>query len=193
MDIIRYLKIVRDEEIARRYFVMNSFDGALTILGIIIAVYIAGEQKASLIIISSLGAAVAMAISGIWGAYAIERAERKKSMRELEMHLLTDLDETEIERKLNVTTILVALVDGLSPLLVSLIILSPYFFAQANLMPIEDAFYLSLALITLILFALGMFVGHVAKEDWVRSGINMLLAGCTVGAIVYVLELLRLL
>ena len=193
MDILRYLKIVRDEEIARRYFVMNSFDGALTILGIIIAVYISGEKKASIIIISSLGATVAMAISGIWGAYAIERAERKKSMRELERHLLTDLDETEIERKLNVTTILVALVDGFSPMLVSLIIISPYFLAQAGAMPIESAFYSSLALITAILFILGVFVGHVAKEEWLKSGAKMVFAGLFVGLLVYGLDILRLL
>ena len=147
MNILRYFRIVRDEEIARRYFVMNSFDGALTILGIIIAVFVAGEKRASLIIISSLGAAVAMAISGIWGAYSIEKAERTNSLRELERHLLTDLDETELEKDLNVTTVLIALVDGFSPMLVSLIIISPFFLTQAGVLAIQDAFYISLSLI----------------------------------------------
>lgn len=193
MDILRYLRIVRDEEIARRYFVMNSFDGALTILGIIVALFMSGERRASLIIISSLGAAVAMAISGIWGAYSIEKAERTNSLRELEKHLLRDLDETELERKLNITTILIALVDGLSPMLVSVILVSPFFLAQGGLLSIQKAFYASIGLIVLVLFLLGLFVGHVAKEDGIRSGFSMLFAGIAVGAVVVLLKLLELL
>ena len=154
MDLRRYLKIVKEEEIARRYFVMNSFDGALTILGIVIAVYISGERNTTLIIISSLGAAIAMAVSGIWGAYSIERAERQRSLRELEMHLLSDLDETEIERKVNITTILVALVDGFSPLLVSIVTITPFlaFSGKAGSNPSKACFARSLGSIRIRYF-----------------------------------------
>ena len=38
----RYSEITQVDEIARRYFVMNAFDGCLTILGIIVGAYVAG-------------------------------------------------------------------------------------------------------------------------------------------------------
>lgn len=193
MDYFKELKALKDEEIARRYFVVNSFDGALTILGIVLAIYASGKHDAALIIISSLGAAIAIAISGIWGAYSIERAERLRGMKDLEKHLMADLQETQVEKKVNATTLLVALIDGLSPLLVAIIIISPYFATQAGLLGIETAFYASIGLIALIIFLLGALVGQVAEEDRMRSGIKMLLAGIAVAVVVYFLELLKLL
>lgn len=193
MRLLSYIRILKDEEIARRYFVMNSFDGALTILGIITAMYIVGKHEVSLVVISSLGAAIAMAVSGIWGAYAVERAERLRSLRELERHLLVDLNETEIEKKISVITILVALVDGLSPLLVSLILISPFLISQFGLMNVENAFYFSFILVILILFLLGVFVGKIAKENYLKSGFKMLLAGIVVGIIIYILEFIKIL
>jgi predicted membrane protein (TIGR00267 family) len=193
MDLLKALKELKNEEIARRYFVMNSFDGALTILGIVIAVYISGKHESGLIIISSLGAAVAMAISGIWGAYSIERAERLRVLKELERHLMADLEETEIEKKVNSTTVLVALVDGLSPMLATLLIISPFIASQLGLLEPESAFYYSIAIVVIILFLLGALVGHVAKEDRAKSGAKMVLAGIAVAVVVLLLDLLKLL
>jgi predicted membrane protein (TIGR00267 family) len=193
MDLLKALKELKDEEIARRYFIMNSFDGALTILGIVIAVYISGKHDSGLIIISSLGAAVAMAISGIWGAYSIERAERLRGLKELERHLMADLEETEIKKKVNATTILVALVDGLSPMLATLLIISPFFSSQLGLIGPESAFYYSVAIVVIILFLLGALVGHVAKEDRIKSGAKMVLAGISVAVVVILLDLLKVL
>jgi predicted membrane protein (TIGR00267 family) len=193
MDLLKALKELKNEEIARRYFVMNSFDGALTILGIVIAVYISGKHESGLIIISSLGAAVAMAISGIWGAYSIERAERLRGLRELERHLMADLEETEIEKKVNSTTVLVALVDGLSPMLATLLIISPFIASQLGLVDAQSAFFYSIAIVVIILFFLGALVGHVAKEDRFKSGAKMVLAGIAVAVVVLLLDLLKLL
>ena len=193
MNLLKALKELKNEEIARRYFIMNSFDGALTILGIVIAVYVSGKHDSGLIIISSLGAAVAMAISGIWGAYSIERAERLRVLKELERHLMADLEETEVEKKVNSTTILVALVDGLSPMLATLLIISPFFASQLGLIAAESAFYYSIAIVIIILFLLGALVGHVAKEDRVKSGAKMILAGIAVAVVVFLLDLLKVL
>ena len=193
MDYLKELRALKDEEIARRYFVVNSFDGALAILGVILAIYFSGKHDAALIIISSLGAAIAIAISGVWGAYSIERAERLRAMKELEKHLIADLQETDIEKKVNSTTLMVALIDGLSPLFAALIIITPYFATQAGLLNIETAFYASIGLIALIIFLLGALVGHVAEEDRIKSGAKMLIAGIAVAAIVYLMQLLKLL
>jgi len=193
MNLLKVLKELKNEEIARRYFVMNSFDGALTILGIIIAVYLSGQNNPGVIITSSLGASIAMAVSGIWGAYSIEKAERQRVLKELEKHLMTDLEETEIEKKVNTTTILVALVDGLSPLLVTLIAISPFIASHLGIIGSEGAFYCSLGVIVIVLFFLGTIIGRVAKEDRLKSGINMLFAGISVAVLVCLLDFLKFL
>lgn len=74
--------------IARRYFVMNAFDGVLTALGLIIGTFIlflrdpSGATQAD-IVIPGLATTLAIGISGIMGAFLAETAERKKASLEL--------------------------------------------------------------------------------------------------------------
>jgi len=191
MEIVKYLRILKEEEIARRYFVMNSFDGVLVVLGVVIAMYLAGIDEARLVIVSCLGAAIAMAVSGVWSAYAAERAERTKALRELERHMLKDLEETRIGRKVQMMSFLIALVNGLSPLFISLVLISPFVISQLGFLQLELAFYSSITLVLAVLFLLGVFVGRVGKENLVISGVKMALAGIVVSVIIFCLECLK--
>ncbi len=191
MKITKYFKVLGKEGIARRYFVMNSFDGALTILGVLIGMYLAGIDDARVVIVSCLGAAIAMAVSGVWGAYASERAERMRSLRNLEKYMLRDLGETRIGRRVRMMSFLIALVDGLSPLIVSLILIIPFFLSQTGFYPITYAFYYSMVLVLVILFLLGVFVGKIGNENLIKSGMKMVLAGVLVGFIVILLDSIK--
>ncbi len=51
---------VRVTKIARRYFVMNAFDGALTMLGILVGAYLSGNASTTLVITAGIGASIAM-------------------------------------------------------------------------------------------------------------------------------------
>ena len=77
-----YNRIANISEIARRYFVMNSFEGILTILGILIGTYFAKVQDPRFVISTGIAASIAMAVSGIWGTSLTEEAERTKKMKE---------------------------------------------------------------------------------------------------------------
>ena len=188
MKLSEYYKLIKDEEVARRYFVVNTFDGAMTILGIILAFYISGNRNDAVVITSAVGASIAIAISGIWGAYAIERAERMRSIQELERHLIRELDQTLIERKVNIVTIMVALVDGLSPLVTAMIIISPFLASRAGLVDVESAFFLSIGLVALTLFGLGVIVARIAREELIQSGVKMLFAGVLVSVVTLILD-----
>ncbi|MCK4491402.1 MAG: hypothetical protein KAU03_02180, partial [Candidatus Altiarchaeales archaeon] len=96
MNLQYLINILREEGIARRFFVMNSFDGVLTVLGVITAMYLSGESDSRIILLSCFAPAVALMISGIWSAYAIEKAERALELRRLEGQMLVDLGETAI-------------------------------------------------------------------------------------------------
>ena len=124
------LHVLRARSIARRYLITNGFDGSLTMLGMMTGFYTSGMTELSVAISACLGAAVALFISGLSSAYLSEKAERQKELRELEQALLVDLKESDYGQASRYLPILVALVNGFAPLLLSLVILLPLFFAE---------------------------------------------------------------
>ncbi|PIN99598.1 hypothetical protein COT72_05600 [archaeon CG10_big_fil_rev_8_21_14_0_10_43_11] len=75
------------DPIARRYFVKNTFDGILTVIGILAGFWISGVKQPGIIILGCVGAAIAIAVAGLWGAYFTEKAERLKRFHDLEKEL----------------------------------------------------------------------------------------------------------
>ncbi|RLG70443.1 MAG: hypothetical protein DRO11_06270, partial [Methanobacteriota archaeon] len=82
--------------IGRRYFVTNSFDGILTSLGIVIGSIVVGVDQGGDIIRIGAGAAVGLGLSGVWGVYEVERAERRRELLEIEEAMLADLSDTDL-------------------------------------------------------------------------------------------------
>jgi len=184
MKAIRELyTILVEHEIVRRYIIINTFDGALTILGIVVAVFLSGIKDPKLIIIPSIGASVAMCVSGIWGSYAAERAEIRNKIRSIEAHLMKSLSDTAFSRKRENMAWIIGLVDGIIPLIIALILIAPFFFVNPGYMSMSLAYYSSLALVAVNLFILGMFAGRIAKENMFKQGVVMLLAGVIIGVI----------
>ena len=184
-----YLKVLVEHEIVRRYIIINSFDGALTILGIIMAVFIGGFHDPKLIILPSVGARISMCVSGIWGSYAAERAEIRKKIRQMETHLMHDLTGTEFSRKREEMAWIIGVVDGTIPLILAIILILPFFFVVPGMITISVAYYISLSLIGLNLFVIGLFAGKIAQENMFKQGFIMLLAGVMIGIIFYLLAL----
>jgi len=188
MKISEILEIIKDEGIARRFFVMNSFDGTLTVLGVLIAMYLFDEKNPNFIILSCIAPAVALTISGIWSAYTIERAERKRELGMIEKQMLRSLKETKIGRRLNLLVILDSLINGISPLIVSVFTISPFLFSLTKLISIKMAFYIAFTIALLILFSLGIFVGEIGSFNKLIMGLSMVIIGITIALIMYVLN-----
>jgi len=167
-----YNKIMEIDSIARRYFVMNAFDGVLTTLGIIIGSYFGHIMEPRIILIAGIGAAIAMAVSGVWGAYLTEHAERKKDLNDLEKTMLTPLKKTKLGRASSFAPWIVAAIDGAAPFIAAITMLIPFI-----LMPIQMAYYISISFAFAILFILGIFLGRISRENMALMGIKMLLAG----------------
>jgi predicted membrane protein (TIGR00267 family) len=172
-----YLTISRVTPIARRCFVKNGFDGAMTTLGIIIGSYASGALKATMIIFAGFGASVAMGISGFLGTYLTEKAERVRILKDLERAMLKKLGKSLVGRATKFAYLWVAFIDCSSPILTAIIGIAPFFLASFEMIPLMIAFYLSLGMALAILFALGTFLGKIAGEDVLLSGIRALLAG----------------
>jgi len=175
-ELREYSDIASIGEIARRYFAMNAFDGVLTIIGVLMGNYAAHVHDAKVVIVTGFSTSMAMGISGLWGAYLTESAERKRDLDDLENHTLTDLSQTKIGRASRVAVVVVALVDGLAPFLAALVVLLPFFFSGL-LADIVLSYYASLGMALVVLFALGAFLGKVSKQNLIISGVKMIGAG----------------
>jgi len=92
--------------IVRRKFFNNAFDGALTCAGIVSGSFIiflsnpAQILSSSIIIITGFSTAVAIGISGLWGAFLSEEAERKKKMTDLKKDMVI-FEEEKKDKKNN--------------------------------------------------------------------------------------------
>ena len=85
--------------IARRKFFNNCFDGALTCAGIVSGLFISFLNQTATntpanVIVYGFSTALAIGISGLWGAFLSEEAERKKKMDDLKKEMVI-LDEDE--------------------------------------------------------------------------------------------------
>jgi len=172
----QYNDIANVGEIARRYFAMNAFDGILTIIGVLMGNMSAGINNPNVVITTGLSTCIAMGISGLWGSYLTESAERKHDLEELSQSTLTDLKNSRIGRASRYAAIVVSIVDGISPFFAALLVLVPFF--MNDMFPnIQMVYYTSLGVALVTLFGLGLFLGNISKENLIISGIKTVIAG----------------
>jgi predicted membrane protein (TIGR00267 family) len=172
----RYFQLVNIGIIVRRYFAMNAFDGVLTIIGVLMGNLTAGVQEASIVVSTGLETCVAMGISGLWGAYLTEAAERRRELQELESYTLTDLDQTSLGEASRAAVVITALVDGLSPFLAALFVLIPFFIPRV-VPDILWAYGVALGLGLAALFGLGVFLGVISRQNVALYGLRTVVAG----------------
>lgn len=171
-----YSRISGAGAIARRAFANNSFDGVLTMLGVVMGSYVVGVEEARVILVTGLSTALAIGISGGWGAYLAESAERRKELEELQQTTLSDLRNSKIGKASRLAVVQVAAVDGLSPFLAAFLVVIPFLFA--GLLPdIRYAYYASLGMALLALFALGTYLATVSGENRLAYGLKTAVAG----------------
>ena len=185
-EIKSYNQIVGITEIARRYFVMNAFDGILTTIGVLAGNYLAGVRDLSIPIRIGIATSIAMGISGLWGAYLTETAERQRELSELEKVSLIDQSDTSIGRASRFAVIIVSIVDGLAPALAALIVLTPLFLDSVIQNPVLS-YALAGGTALVSLFVLGLFLGKISEANKIGFGMKTLMAGLVAIAINFLL------
>jgi predicted membrane protein (TIGR00267 family) len=183
------VKITEADEIGRRYFIKNGFDGALTMLGIVIGTFLADVHEPRIVIGAGVGASLAMGMSGLFGTYMTERAERTKALKKLERAMITDLDETVWDEASTFVTIWAAAIDGFSPALVAFIAVIPFIAAQLGMTDFYSALVASLAILAITLFLMGIWIGKIAGENLPINGMKMVMVGVLTGLIILVLSI----
>ncbi len=191
----QYSKMSDLAEIARRKFFNNCFDGALTCAGIVSGVFIIFLAHSSNfapkdVTITGFATALAIGISGLWGAFLSEEAERHKKMIDMnkEMAIIEDVEEIKneksynkkkketplLEKAENFATIIASLVDGGAPVLGSSLPLIPFFFG-ISLSFIH--FIFSYIILAGLLIYLGIFLGKISGGGRAKYAIHLVTAG----------------
>ena len=191
----QYSKMSDLGEIARRKFFNNCFDGALTCAGIVSGIFIIFLGGSSIfiprnVIITGFATALAIGISGLWGAFLSEEAERKKKMLDMnkEMAIIEEegdekkdksknnkkRDKPLLERAESFATIIASLVDGGAPVLGSSLPLIPFFFGSSLTI---THFIFSYCILIGLLIYLGIFLGKISGGGRFRYASHLVTAG----------------
>lgn len=179
------LSITHSQDIMRRYFIVNGFDGALTMLGLMMGFLLSSPADLSVIINACLGAGIALGMSGLSSAYISESAERARALGKLEEAMATDLKDSAHGEAVRVVPWVVAMVNGLAPLTISLLILLPLLLVDAGVQLPLPAPYAAVIVAMTLVFLLGVLLGRIADTSWLRSGFQTLItAVITAGLII---------
>jgi predicted membrane protein (TIGR00267 family) len=184
-SIQRLRSLLRNDEvrsISRRYFVSNGFDGTLTSVGVVVGSYLSGVPDGTTVVQVGLGAAVGLATSGVWSVWEIERAEKQAEILSLEQAMLTDLDDTEIQRRARGARAVNAIMSGLGPVIGIVLPLLP-FLLEGSLLTMLEATLFGVGLGVALLFVFGAYMGSISKQRWYVAGARMGLAGIVVALI----------
>lgn len=183
----RLLRLGHAREIMRRYFVVNGFDGALTMLGIIMGFRMSGDAELPTVLHACTGAAVALGVSGTSSAYISESAERHRALRELERAMIADLSATAHGAAARVAPVAIALINGLAPLLLSALIVLPIALAATGISTALDPVILSLIVAFGIIFVLGAYLGRLSGRFWLLAGGRAVLIAAVTAGIIYLI------
>ena len=153
-------------------------------LGLLVGFYVSDDVRLPVVINACLGVAIALGVSGVSSAYISEAAEKQRELRELEKAMVTDLGGSAYGQAARLLPMVIAFVNGMAPLTISLVILLPLWLAPSlepfTTLPLESAFAMALIMI----FLLGVYLGQVSHTFWLWAGLRtLLIAAATTGLI----------
>ena len=183
-----YLEIAGVKEIARRYFVINAFDGVLTILGVILGSYAISVKNPSIIVSAGLGGCIAMGLSGFVGTLLAEQAEQQQRIKTLEKAMGgIDLSNSLVDKVGTYASVVVALIDGTAPMIASIPPILPFYMSMRGSISIAKAYLTSIPAAISELVMLGVLLGHVSRGSKVKYGLITGGAGILLSALLLLL------
>ena len=186
---LRFLiDLTHSHRIARRYFVTNGFDGVLAMLGLLMGFRVSDASSLPVMIGVCFSTAFALFMSGLTSAYISESAEKEQELRELESSMVTSLDESAHAEAARLMPWMIAMVNGLSPLLLASIILSPLVLAQLQIGLITSPVDTAIGIAMLMAFILGAYLGRISGRFWVWTGLRALIIAAVMSLIIFYLN-----
>ena len=171
-------------EISRRYFVMNGFDGILTVLGITLSSYFLSISNPTVILATGFSASIAIGVSGFWIAFLTEEAEQKRTIDKLEEQMLVDLEGSVLTEASKVASIVNSFIDGFSPFFFGALSLSAFILVNLDFMSMDTGYLISFISSGILLFILGLFLGRISHQSLIIMGMKTTMAGIFVAILI---------
>ena len=183
------LEFFRTEDagpIVRRFFINTLFDSTFMLLGIIVGAAFVADANIRIVIVTMVTGSLALSISTGVSVYEAESLEQERKITRLEMAMLTDLTDTVIDKTSKSITMLVLVINFLTPILSCAITILPFVFVVLEILDIYIASWLSVAFAFSILFGAGVYLGRIGKKNpWIK-GLRM----TAFGVIAFIIGLL---
>ena len=118
-------------------------------------------------------------------AWVSESAERRRELAELESAMVADLEQSLHGEAMRRVPLMIGLVNGAAPLIVSILILVPLWLASAGVALPVPPLYAAMAVAVTSIFMLGVFLGRIGGTSWLRSGIKTLSIALLTAALIF--------
>ena len=105
--------------------------------------------------------------------------------QKMEEVMVTDLQDSDHGEAARWVPVLIALVNGSAPLIISLFIMLPLWMAYIGIPLPVSPLHLAILFALLTVFLLGVFLGKVAGISWLHSGLRTLLLALLTAALIY--------
>ena len=99
--------------------------------------------------------------------------------------MIADLRQTAHGEAARWVPFWIAVVNGSSPLFISLLILLPLWLTKAGLILPISPLYVAIIVAMVLIFLLGVLLGQIAGISWLRSGIQTMLVAIITAALIY--------
>ena len=173
----------------KRYLIRGFIDGVLSSLGVVIGASTAigatiGSNNATaasaIIIAAGIGGGVANGLSNILGASVGEKLVKEIELGEIEKAMLKrggELHGTVVDEKLNETLWSSAIYDGIATFIGSIIPVLPFIVGALFLITDMISLYTSIVISLFVFFILGIYIGKIAREQVIISGLKLVAFG----------------
>jgi len=191
--VFNLLEIFRTEDvgpIVRRFFINTLFDSTFMLLGIIVGATFVADANIRIVIVTMVTSSLALSISTGVSVYEAESLEQERKITRLEMAMLTDLTDTVIDKTSKSITMLVMVINFLTPIFSCAITILPFVLVVLGILEIYIASWLSVAFALSILFGAGVYLGRIGKKNpWIK-GLRMTAFGVIAFIIGFLLDFL---
>lgn len=181
------IRLGHSHHIARRYFVVNGFDGALAMLGLNMGFHVSGSVETSTALGACLGTAIALGVSGFSSGYVSEAAERRRELQELEGAMLVDLESSVHATAARFVPLFIAAVNGLSPFVIAMVVTIPLWLAQAGIGMALDPVTAAIVIAFVVIFLMGILLAKVSGVFWLWSAVRTLIVAAVTSGLILLL------
>jgi len=184
-------EILRREDVGpiiRRFFINTLFDSTFMLLGIVVGAAFASDASLGVILVTMVTGSFALGISTGVSVYEAESLERERKIYELERALFMNLKDTKIEKTARSITMLVALINFLTPLFSCAVITLPFVLVALDILEINLASWFSVILALSTLFGVGVYMGRLGKKNPWKKGLRMVCFGLIAFIIGFLLD-----